>query len=359
MAELDISKTTTTTLSTKIDDYSVAPKALDFSDDDEYRQDFPKAAQQFGYLKTIPELNRAVWALATWVVGKGFEVNAIDKVITDHINGWGKDSFQNILENLIVVKKICGDAFAEIIRDEKSGNIINIKPISPERMSIIVGKKGRIKRYEYKNLDGKGFVKLKPEQVLHISNDRTGDEVHGNSILEVCQWVIDARNEALTDWRKVLHRNVVPVRIIEIDTDNATKRDQLILQYEEAIKKGEVLVIPKGTVSIADNTISIQDPITWIQYLENFFYIAVGIPRVIATSQEYTEAASKVGYLTFEPVYTKEQLLLEQALWQQASLKIKLNRPASLSGTMQEDEAKNTGQIGFQPKDVTATLSRE
>ena len=129
-------------------------------------------------------------------------------------------------------------------------------------------------------------------------------------------------------------------------------------EYEKAINKGEVLVIPKGTVEITDSQITIQDPISWIQYLENFFYQAVGVPRVIATSQEYTEAASKVGFLTFEPIYTNEQTLLEQDLWNQIAIKLKFGRPPSLSGVLQESEEKNTGQTGIQPNEVTATAGR-
>jgi len=361
MPELDIGKTTTTDLDTEVSDYSVSPKATDYADagDKETTYEFPKASEYIGYYKNIPELKKAVDALAMWTAGKGFEASERDKLILENVSGWGEDSFDSILMNMIVVKKIIGDSFAEIIRDESDGRLINLKPISPERMKVVVGSNGIIKRYE-QHLSNKEWKILETKDVLHLCNDRFADEIHGTSVIEACKWVIDARNEVMQDYRKVLHRNVIPVRIIEIDTDDTTKRDEMITQYQDAIKKGEVLVLPKGTAEVKDNTISITDPTNFIRYLENFFYQAVGIPKIIlGGSQEFTEASSKVGYLTFEQVYATEQRLLEQDIWNQINMRIMLNRPISLKDNMQNDEAANTGQVGFQPKEAGINMERE
>jgi len=79
----------------------------------------------------------------------------------------------------------------------------------------------------------------------------------------------------------------------------------------------------------------------------------------MATSEGFTEAGGKVGFLTFEPIYTNEQTLLEADLRAQLAIEIKFNRPPSLSGVVSEDEEKNTGQLGIQPKDSEATITRE
>ena len=358
MPQYDIAKTDVTNTTNTVDTYSVDSVNLDFvNSEGETEYTFPKATEYLGYYKNIPELKKAIDALAIWVTAQGYKTESmLDGTILDNIRGWGEDTIHSIFQNLITMKKIVGDAFAEIIRND-NGSLMNIKPISPERMKIVVGPNGMIKRYEQQQGDGK-WIKFQPKDILHLCNDRVGDEIHGTSVVECVKWVIDARHEALTDHRKVLHRNVVPVRIIEVDTDDVAKRNALMAEYEKAINKGEVLVIPKGTVEITDSQIQIQDPISWIQYLENFFYQAVGVPRVIATSQEYTEAASKVGFLTFEPIYTNEQTLLEQDLWNQIAIKLKFGRPPSLSGVLQESEEKNTGQTGIQPNEITATAGR-
>jgi hypothetical protein len=84
----------------------------------------------------------------------------------------------------------------------------------------------------------------------------------------------------------------------------------------------------------------------------------VGVPKAIANTADFTEAASKVGYMTFEPVYVEEQTLMEQDILKQLGLRVKFNRPPSLGGMMSEDEAKNTGQLSIQPNEVTATAGR-
>ena len=361
MVELDIGKTDVTNLANNLSDYSVDSQATDYADSgvDETTYSFPKATEYIGYYKSIPELKKAVDALAMWSVGKGYTTNNKSLVILDGLKGWGEDTFDSIIRNMIVVKKIVGDSFAEIIRNQETGTLINIKPISPERMRIVVGSNGLVKRYEQRGIDG-SWKKFKPEDILHFSNERFADEIHGTSVIDACKWVIDARNEALTDYRKVLHRNVIPVRIIEIDTDDTTKRDVMIREYEDAIKKGEVLVLPKGTAEVKDNTITIQDPTNWIRYLENFFYQAVGIPKIIlGGSEEFTEASSKIGYLTFEQVYITEQRYAEGDIWNQLGIDLQFERPVSLKDNMQNDEAANTGQVGFQPKEADVNLERE
>ena len=361
MAELDMSKTTTTSLDKSLKDFSVDIGHIDTTSEHQKETywDYPDSNIYLGYYKTIPELKKAVDALAMWVSGKGYKADDRTTAIFENITGWGEDSMESIINNLIIQKKIFGDAFAEIIRNEDE-EIINIKPLFTGDMRVVVDENGIIDRYEQRNhYKGGKHKKFNPRDILHLVNDRIANEIHGVSIIEACKWVIDARNEAMTDYRKVLHRNVVPVRIIEIDTDDTAKRNALITEYEEAIKKGEVLIIPKGTVEIKDTTINIQDPITWIRYLENFFYQALGIPKVIlGGSEEFTEASSKIGYLTFEQVYNREQRELEADLFNQLALRVTFNKPASLKNELLNSEEKNTGQTGFQQSETTASVTR-
>lgn len=357
MAIYDLSHASTTSLNTDLEDYSVDANALDYvSSEKETYWTFDEATKNFGYYKEIPELKAAIDALAIWTVGKGYEVDSpLDKVILEHIKGWGQDTFQSILQSMIVIKKIVGDAFCEIIK--KGDVLVNLKPISPERVRLVISPNGLIKRYDIMKKDG-SYQPLDINRVFHLCNDRVADEIHGTSIIDSCKWVIDARHEALNDERKIKHRELA-LGVLYVDTDNVTKRNEIIKQYGEAVKNGEVLVLPKDVAELKDTGIAPKDRLAWIQYLENFFYQAVKVPRVIATSENYTEAASKVGYLTFEPIYTSEQKLLEAEIWNQLAIKIKFNRPASLGGLMEENEEKNTGQIGFQPKDTQATIGRE
>ena len=356
MAILDPSSSSTTNVAGTISEFSVSNVNLDAANQKETEWTFSKATERFGYYKTIPEFKSTINTLATWAVGKGWETeDPITKVELEHISGWGEDTFQSIMWNLIVTKKVVGDAFAEIIK--KNGRLINLKPISPERMKVVVGKNGRIKRYETYTTDG-SWKKKKKEDILHICNDRIGDEIHGNSVVEALKWVIDARNEALVDERMIKHRELA-LGVLYIDGDDTTKRNEIMRQYEKAVKNGEVLVLPKDIAELKDANVSPKERIEWIRYLENFFYQSSGVPKILTTSEGATEVGGKMGYLTFEPVYVMEQTLLEADLWNQVAIKVKFNRPPSLGGTVQEEEQANTGQTNIQPNDMAATMTPE
>lgn len=355
----DISRTTQTSMDTAVLDYSVANKVLDTAQQNETSWENSKFTEYLGYYKQIPELKKSIDALAMWTTGKGWVANAETTVLLNHITGWGEDSFDSLMFNMIVIKKINGDAYAEIIRDPQTDTLINIKPLNPQTMRTVVNQKGLIDRYEELDTKNKTTKRTFPkEKILHLVNDRIGNEIHGVSVVEACKWVIDARNEAMADRRRILHRSTI--RVIEVESDDTLKLSTLKTQYAEAINKGEVLIVPKDNVSFPDvKPLSTQDHDTWIRYLENFFYQAVGVPKIIlGGAQEYTEASSKIGFLTFEQPYMTEQRLLEQDLWNQLGIKIKFNRPVSLKDEVQSSEAANTGQIGFQANETKATMSR-
>ena len=354
MADLNPSKSTTTSLNT-IQGYTVSAKPLDYSEgDNETYWYFSNTSTYFGYYKQIPELKKALDALAMWTAGKGYTTrDALTKIDLDRIQGWGEDTMDSILENMIIVKKLIGDAFAEIIRDPKTGRLINLKPISPERVRLVIDDNGLIKRYDVLTLK-KAWKEIPRKNMLHLCNDRVGDEIHGTSVIEACKWVIEARNEAMDTYRKILRRSLA-LGVLYIDSDDAATITSVMAKVRTAVDKGEMLVLPMKTADIKDSAVSVKDFLSWISYLENFFYQAVGIPKIIlGGSQEFTEASSKVGYLTFEQVYMSEQRKLEQDLWNQVGIFVKFERPISLKDEMAQSEAKNTGQVGFQPNDTVA-----
>lgn len=358
MADYTLQASTTTNLKGTVDNYSVNLGYLDQTiEGDETYYDYPNSRKWLGYYKSIPELKKAVDGLAMWTTGKGWTTELSKfRTILENITGWGEDTFESIMWNMIVMKKVLGDSFAEIIRD-KEGQIVNIKPLFTGDMRVVVDGQGIIKRYEHRL--GNKVTTFEPSDILHLVNERCANEIHGTSIIEACQWVIDARNEAMDTERKTQKRNLA-LGILEVDSEDETEINAAKQKYQTAVNNGEVLVLPKGAAELKNSTVSKQNTLEWIRYLENFFYQALGIPKVIlGGSEEFTEASSKIGYLTFEQVYSKEQRELESDLWNQIGLRITFNKPVSLKNEMLSSENKNTGQVGFQPKETTATMTRE
>jgi len=362
MAIQELNRATTTDFTNIVDDFSVDTKPLDVVSitQDEYYWNFNDATKNFGYYFSIPEIYSAANSLASWATGKGWTTkNEILKQELLHITGMGKDTFDQIMWNHEVVKLVVGDAFIEVKKKKKKNEdvIINMIPISPERVRIVYSKGGLIKRYDVWN--GKEFKPIKKENMLHSSNKRIGDQVHGTSQIDATKWIIDARNEALEDERVIKHRDKA-LGIVYYKTSNAGKITYANTQIEKAVNKGEMLGLPEDTAKIEPYpSRSSEDRTAWISYLENFFYQTFGVPRSIATSDGTSEVGGKMGYVIFEPVYTKEQMDLEGDLKSQQQIEIIFNRPASLGGMVQDTMEKNTGQTKIQPNDVEASMTRE
>ena len=305
MPETDIGSTDYGDFKNTITDYSVDSTSLDTSgDQDETTYQNSRWTQQLGYYKKIPEIKSAIDAIAKWTIGKGFESNEITELTLLTLKGWGKGTFNAILANQIKASKIGGDSFAEIIRDEEDV-LINLKPLNPETMIIVVDRKGLIKRYEQTDrIKGNETKKFKVEDIFHLSNGRVGDEIHGISIIDAVENIILARNEAITDYKKLLHRAVYPVKIVHLDTDKPGEISTFKAKFDKAHTQGENIYIPKGVVEVENSSIapnSTLNPLPWINQLTQNFYQEVGVPQIIVGgAQEITEASAKIAYLAFE-----------------------------------------------------------
>jgi len=358
MAEFDLKKATTTDFSSQVPNFIVESKSLDAANDSgETYVYFSDAVESFGYYFNHPQVSSPINSLATWAVSRGWTTD--DKILEQelkHITGMGKDTFETIMWNHEVTKLIVGDAFCEVIR--KKDIIINMLPISPERVKVVM-KGARIVRYEVYN--GKKWVKKKTEEILHSQNKRIGDQVHGTSLIQSNKKVIDALLEANDDERVIKHRDKA-LGVVYYKTNNEGKISYANTQIENAVKNGEMVGLPEDTAKIEPYpSKSSEDRQNWLQYLENLNYQVGGVPRSIATSDGTSEVGGKMGHVIFEPIYTKEQVDLEGDLWNQQAIEIKFNRPPSLGGMQPApiDESKNTGQIAIQPNDVEASMTRE
>src|SRR3990167_3104467 len=282
--------------------------------------------QYLGYYKKITELKQAIDAKARWTVGKGFKADPITTLILDRITGWGKETFNTILENMIRVMIVGGDSFAEIVLDD-NGFLLNLKPLDPGSIKIVADKSGRIIRYEQasKHKDRKPLM-FQPEEILHFAKDRVADEIHGVSVIESCEPIILMRNEAMSDWKRVLHRNVEPIWIFHMDTDDDARIREYKRKMDAARGAGENIYVPKGVivpelVSVAQQ--AVLNPQEWIASLNQNFYQAVGVPDIIlGNSISLTEASSKVAYLAWEQTVEEDQLYIEEQILAQLNLVI-------------------------------------
>jgi hypothetical protein len=361
MPYTDIGQGVTTDMENKVDDYSVAAMTTDATDAGEYRHYFSNWSKYLGYYKQIPELRAAIDCIATWTVGKGFTSDPLTEGILTLISGFGKDSFNTILENMIRSYYINGDSFAEIIRDG-DGNLLNLKPLDPSSL-VVIGEKGVIKRYEQTSkIEGKANKKFTPLEIFHLSRNRVADEIHGISMISAVEPIILMRNEAMADYKIVMHRHVKPMRVWHVDTDDTTKISEFKTLVDDATNKSENVIIPKGAVehelvSVPQN--ASLSPLGWIRELNNYFFQAARVPQIIVgNSQELTEASAKISYLAFQQTIEEEQLYIEDQVLKQLFLVINLEFPASLERELLSDKRKDVGGMQVQQGEMTAGVGQ-
>jgi len=346
MPDTNISSADTGDNATTFVDYSVDTAVTDAATGQkETEWTNAKAAQYLGYYKTIPELKAAIDAKATWTVGKGFKADPLTTFYCDSIRGFGVDTFNTILENCVRSYHIYGDSFCEIIRNTE-GMLINLKVLDPGTIKIIANAEGKIIRYEQTS-KGKNSKtrKIQPKDIFHLAKNRVADEIHGTSIIPAMEWIILARNEAMDDYRKLLHRNIYPVRIWHLDTDNKTKIASFKTKVANSKYNGEDIFIPKGAVETEIAAVpanSTLDPKAWIEQLNKYFFEACGTPKiVIGNAADFTESSVKIVYLAWEQTVEEEQLYIEEQVGQQLGLEIELEFPATLQNELLSDTAKD------------------
>lgn len=339
MPETDIASAEASDLTNTMVDYSVDSETTDgATGDGEFRYQNRNWNEWLGYYKAIPELKIAVDTKANWVMGNGYEADDTTVMLLDTITGNGKDSFNSIIENMERTCYIAEDAYAEIIRHKDV--LANLKPLDPSTIVVVSNKQGRIVRYE-QSTKAKPNKTFAPEDIFVLSHNRVADEVHGVSIIPAIQNVILMRNEAMTDWKRVMHRNVDPLWIYHCDTDDVTEIAAFKKKNDDARGKGENMYVPKGVVVpelVSTATNASLNPLTWINQLNDYFFQAVGVPQIIiGNAKEFTDASAKISYLAFEQRIKGRQKYVEEQILNQLNVEIELTFPASLQQDTMSD----------------------
>ena len=362
MSNLEINNAQVSDLTNKQEDYSVPSAKTDGSDGQKEKRHFNNNWTKYlGYYVLIPELKRAIDIISTWAIGKGWEADDDTTEVLRSIRGIGSDSFDTVLENQVRTMFINGDSYAEIIRDE-DGELINLKPIAPDTMVIISNKQGMIERFEQINqVDDKlPPQKFDTEQIFHLSRNRIANSILGQSIIKELEFIILARNEAMADWKKVMHRNVNPVRIWHLDTDVQADVDRFVAKIESTINNVENVFVPRGNVEVEISSVAPNaslNGIPWIRELNSYFYEATGVPEIVAGSgKQFTDASSKIKYLVWQQSVEEIQLYVEEQVGLQLGMEINLVFPASLEQGIVQEQQKEGQLQASRPNDVIAEL---
>jgi len=358
MPEFNINNAALSTLATSVTDYSVPTASVDGPTGTEKEYINTNWSKQWGYFTNVPDLKTAILLKAVWIVGKGYNCDSRTKVILEYIKGWGKDTFEDIIFNMEVIKRIGGDAYAEIIRGD-DGTIINLKPLDPSNIKIVVDGYGIIKRYEQITNNKNVIQKWKPEDIFHLSHNRLANQISGISDIDAVEKTILADEENFDDIKKLMHRQARPLIIFKLKTDNATKISNFITKMDAAWnKEGECIYLPDDEDLLSYEVVQVNPSAAvfeWRNDIRNKFFRTIGLPQIVpGAGGQSTESESKVIYLAFEQMVAKDKRYLEKQIWNQLYLKLDFNSPATMQADLQADTGKDGQyqQLNFQPREV-------
>ncbi len=142
-SQLDMTHSLATDMSSWGSQSAVSPQETDLFGNQETTYMNTEFQQQWAYFLNHPELKQAILMKAIYTVGKGYTCeNAKDKVLLDLIQGRGKSSFDDILFNMEIMRYATRDSYAEIVKDEKTGMLLNLIPLNGGAMRHVYDKKG-------------------------------------------------------------------------------------------------------------------------------------------------------------------------------------------------------------------------
>ena len=363
MPDLDLSKVTLSDQTTAVKNFEQGAKQIDgLLDQVETEWINPDWTLNYGFFFDNPDVKSALTLKAIWNVGKGFTTDNFYRVQIDRMRGNGKETFEDILFDMELTRRINGDSFAEIVRNE-AGIIINIKTLNPGNIKIIFNKAGRIIRYEQidRPSTGKDPKKFRPQDIFHLTLNKIAGQIHGISDIDSMKATIEANKESFDDIRQIMHRQARPFLLVKLKTDDQTKINEIVAKFDDATKKGENVYIPddEDIISVEVIKANVSDIVlAWRDDLRNGFYRSIMMPQVIpGAGGQSTESESKVIYFAFENITEDPQRYLERQIWNQLAWKIDLIPPPTMQVDLQKDGAKD-GPNAFQPSDTIAGRGR-
>jgi len=342
--------------STDVSDLAQSTKVQTTSAEDVDRPDVTQFHQSTtwkdhnAYYKKHSSVKAVINKLGMWSVGKGYQAKKGVSDTLDKVRGSGKDTFDEVINNVVRGRHLDGDSYAEIIGG-KGQSLLNLKPLNPGTMKVYYTDAGMIAYYAQVNLDGSEEI-FDKEEIFHLSLNRIADETHGEGDIATLMNYLDKIKQIDEDMSVMFHRFIVPMVIWRINTDKASEVARFNTDQKNAFDKGQNLVIPNKAAEwdLMEPGKNGVDPLQWRQTWVEEVTKGGGVPALImAIEAGTTEASSKMVYLAWQQVIEAEQMYLEKQIKQQLGLEVKFEFPASIAENLDDDQRKD-GDLGGEKK---------
>lgn len=153
-----------------------------------------------------------------------------------------------------------GNAYIEIVKDDR-GNILDLKPLFSEYMSIKNDKDGNITEYKYQplilNLNSKTYL---PEEIIHLKRLTAGNIIAGRGVLEDCLIDIGMGEESKKFMQSLLVNHMAPTSIIAVKNSIKSEAERIKNKFVEQFSgynRGKSAVV-FGDISVTGTPANLQ-----------------------------------------------------------------------------------------------------
>lgn len=282
--------------------------------DYEYSSEFLK---WMGYVQKIPLLGSILNANVDAVVAswrcKGEHASEMADIL-DRMVGNGKENYPAIMKNMLMISKIGGDSYAEIIysgNDPKEGDIEDLRILNPDNIKQNI-KNGRIKSYEERDGDGKWV----PEGIFHLAYGRIGSAPHGRSTIEPMNNLLIHFMQVQDDMSRIFHRYIKPMNVFRFKTNSTAEISSWMGEFRKQMAVTESDIgIPDDLVSTIDRVSVPQgsslDPGQWHNTLIHQFLMSNRVSEnILGVSTQNSEESAKMSMSGFSQLVRSDQKFL-------------------------------------------------
>jgi hypothetical protein len=256
-------------------------------------------------LRQIIEI-RGASVFSSWAV-KGAHMKEAQKML-DELEGRNGETFKQIAANMYKIAYICGDAYAEIIWDEKGpeeGIIERLEILPSDNIRQII-ERGTIKEFEEISTS----TKWKPQKIFHVRYNPRGAMTHGIGMVESMNNLLVSREQLAQVGQEIYEKMSRPKQMILAKTDNAEKLNILATMIQKAGDEWHgIAILPAALI---DDTKEITlnpslKPQEYLDFLDKEMFKSTATPEIVlgtgySTSEEdaKTRIAGFMGSIRYD-----------------------------------------------------------
>jgi hypothetical protein len=258
-------------------------------------EDLPKYKDLYNF---TPYIKAAIDVTINLAISNGFELDGGDDAVREWLTDWLDE--QNILHTLRIVATdmlVFGNAFIEICRDEKTGEVTWLKPLDPVHM--------RVRRNEYGDIFG--YIQLltfppvvfEAQDMVHFrwgAKSWWYEFSYGTSLLRPLLKIQALIDQFEDDMGIIMHVYTKPMLVVKAGTPEKPLGDdkvtELMLAFQN--RKAATDVFVRGDVAV-DQLQSMTKDVNvqfWLDYLYKQREAVLGVPKIFLGESQGTNRAT-------------------------------------------------------------------